>query len=116
MAKDTQKTIYVANFKESEQFGKDLLKGAICIDKFLALIERDDVKELIYEYDGKRYVNIEVMARKNPDKFGNSYFAKIPTFVPNSGKQQASAQEDVANDNKKGNKQPAQARKKATAK
>ena len=84
-------TIYLANLKESEEFGNDLLKGAICIDDFLAAIKKKAVKDAIYIYEGKRYINIDVVKRKTP-KFGKSHFAKLNLHVPGANK--SSKQED----------------------
>jgi len=77
-------TIYLANLKASEKFGNKQLRGAICIDDLLALLEQEAIKTLIYEYEGKNYLNIDVVERKKPNDFGKTHYIKVNDFVPDS--------------------------------
>ena len=83
MANDT---IYVANLKASDKFGNSILQGAICIDDLQEILQREDVQSLTYEYEGKTYLNIQVVERKKPDNFGKTHYVKIDDFVPDSSK------------------------------
>ena len=112
-------TIYVANLKASKQFGNKMLKGALCIDDLLAALEREDVQALIFEYEGKKFLNIDVVERKKAN-FGKTHYIKINDFVPDSSKQNAAPSPDtgnvpVASDDVKPEKKP-RAIKKAAAK
>lgn len=95
MAKET---IYLANLKASEKFGNKLLKGAICIDDLLEILEEEKIQDLTYEYEGKKFLNIEVIERKEPNKFKKTHYMKVSEFKPDSSKQKSSTKEP-ANDN-----------------
>ena len=45
-----------------------------------------ELKEHIYDYNGKKYVNLTVGARKEPDQFGKTHYVKINTFKPDENK------------------------------
>ena len=45
-----------------------------------------ELKEHIYDYNGKKYVNLTVGARKEPDQFGKTHYVKINTFKPEEKK------------------------------
>jgi len=107
MAKET---IYLANLKASEQFGNKLLKGAICIDDLQETLESDKIKDLVYEYEGKTFLNIEVVERKEPNNFGKTHYVKVSEFKPDSSKQTSSTDKKV--DTKKPRTQKKSASKK----
>lgn len=111
MAKDT---IYLANLKASEKFGNKLIKGALCIDDLLEILEDKKIQDLTYEYEGKKFLNIEVIERKEPNNFGKTHFMKVSEFKPDSSKQKAPTNTS-ANGNDKVEKKP-RARKKAATK
>lgn len=75
------KKLYLANLKPHEQFGDGILKGALCLDEILPLLQSKEVEELTYEYEGKTYLNIQVVKRKEA-KFEKTHYVEIPTFVP----------------------------------
>lgn len=81
----TPKKLYLANLKPHEQFGDGILKGALCLDDVLELLQSDQVNELTYEYEGKMYLNIQVVKRKEA-KFEKTHYVEIPTFVPQKSK------------------------------
>lgn len=77
MAKSNNNITLGNNLKS---FGKEKksLKGAICLD----VLEQEDVKKLIYEYEGKKYLNVNVFERKEASQYGSTHFIVIDTFVP----------------------------------
>lgn len=95
--------LYIANLKPAneEKFGFSILKGAICVDELKELLETEEVKNLIYEYEGTNFLNIKVIERKNPDHYGRSHFVAVDDFVPDSKKRKNAANENskAANDN-----------------
>lgn len=119
MAKET---IYLANLKASEQFGDNLLKGAICIDDVMEILESEQVQNLTYEYEGKTFVNIEVVKRKKANDFKKTHYIKISDFKPDSSKQKTAAKTpandntSVESGNKKAAKKPRTRKKAATSK
>lgn len=79
---NAKKIILGKNLKASEKFGNSIVEGAICLDILLDA----NVKKLAYEYDGKSYLNIKVVQRKEASQFGKTHFIEIDQFVPKSKK------------------------------
>lgn len=76
------KIIIGKNLKASEKFGNALVEGAICLD----ILNDKDVQKLTYEYDGKKYLNIKVVMRREPSQFGKTHYIEVDQFVPKSNK------------------------------
>ena len=76
----TQKIMLGQNLKASEKFGNSIISGAICLD----VLSDKNVEKFIYDYDGKRYLNIKVVERKEPSQFGKTHYIEIDQFIPNS--------------------------------
>ncbi|PKV50812.1 hypothetical protein ATE84_2879 [Aquimarina sp. MAR_2010_214] len=94
--------LYIANLKPAneERFGFSILKGSICVEDLKELLESEEVKNLIYEYEGSSFINIKVIERKNPDNYGRSHFVAVDDFVPDSKKRKvANDSSKAANDN-----------------
>jgi hypothetical protein len=77
---NAKKIILGKNFKASEKFGNSLVEGAICLD----ILNDESIKKFIYEYDGKTYLNIKVVERREPSKFGKTHYIEVDQFVPQS--------------------------------
>ena len=77
-ATTTNRIILGKNLTASKKFPESLIEGAICLD----VLEEDKVKELIYTYEGKRYLNLQVINRKEVSKFGRTHYIEVDTFVP----------------------------------
>lgn len=77
---NTKKTkiMLAKNLKASERFKDNLLEGAISLD----VLDDPKVKELIYEYEGKRYLNVKVGKRKEVTDYGKTHYIEIDTFKP----------------------------------
>jgi len=76
------KIIIGKNLKASEKFGNALVEGALCLD----ILDTENVKKLTYKYDGKKYLNIKVVERKEPSQFGKTHYIEVDQFVPKSNK------------------------------
>lgn len=74
--------IYITNLKASDKFGNAVLKGAICIEEFMSLLEQKDVQCLVYEFEGLNYLNIQIIEKKAPNKYGKTHYMEIDTYVP----------------------------------
>lgn len=77
---NAKKIILGKNLKASEKFGNSLVEGAICLD----IINDENVQNFIYEYEGKKYLNIKVVERKEPSKYGKTHYIEVDQFVPQS--------------------------------
>ncbi len=100
---NAKNTLYIAKLKPAneERFGFSILKGAVCIEDLKELLESEEVENLQYEYEGQHFINVKVIERKNPDKFGKTHFIAIDDFVPDSSKRKEAANDNskAANDN-----------------
>lgn len=74
----TTKILLGKNLQESAKFGSNLIEGAICLD----ILEDEKVKQLIYEYQGKHYLNIKVVKRKEANNYGKTHYLELDQFVP----------------------------------
>lgn len=77
---NAKKIILGKNLKASEKFGNSLVEGAICLD----ILNDENVENFIYEYEGKKYLNIKVVERKEPSKYGKTHYIEVDQFVPQS--------------------------------
>lgn len=78
----TAKIILGKNLKASEKFGNSIVTGAICLD----ILESKDVKKFIYEYEGKKYINVKIVERREPSHFNKTHYMEIDQFIPKSKK------------------------------
>jgi hypothetical protein len=79
MENTTNERILLAkNLQQSSKFGDGLIEGAICLD----ILEDEKVKRLIYEYNGKHYLNVKVVKRKEANSYGKTHYLEVVTFVP----------------------------------
>lgn len=72
------------NLQQSSKFSENLIEGAICLN----ILEDERVKKLIYEYDGKKYLNVKVVKRKSANNYGKTHFIEVNQFVPKQQEQQ----------------------------
>ena len=69
--------IYIGSGKKAANY--DIVNISICLD--------DKLKEHIYEYKGKKYINLTVAAKKEVDQYGKSHYVAINTYKPEEKKQ-----------------------------
>ena len=80
---ENQKKIMLAkNLQASDKFGDSLLTGAICLD----VLDQENVQELIYEFEGKRYLKIKVVKRRQATAYKKTHYIEVDPFVPDSAK------------------------------
>ncbi len=77
---NAKKIILGKNLKASEKFGNSLVEGAICLD----ILNDKNLQKFVYEYEGKKYLNIKVVERKEPSKYGKTHYIEVDQFVPQS--------------------------------
>jgi hypothetical protein len=51
----------------------------------IALCLSDIPKDEVYEFNGKKYVNITAVKKKAVDEYGKTHFVKINDYVSNEG-------------------------------
>lgn len=78
METTTQRILLAKNMEASKKFGDNLVEGAICLE----VLEDPIVKRLIYEYNGKKYLNIKVVKRKEVTNYGKTHYLEVDMFVP----------------------------------
>jgi len=81
-----EEKIYVGSGKKAVNY--DIVNITICLD--------DKLKEHIYDYKEKKYINLTVAAKKETDQRGKTHYVAINTFKPDESKQQNETQ---SNDN-----------------
>jgi hypothetical protein len=74
----TKQVEYIGNGTQNEQFD-----GVVDV-----VIHMDDAEKFIYEYEGKRYLKIQVSQRKKADQFGHTH--SVSHFTPKAKLEQAS--------------------------
>lgn len=66
------------NFQVSKKFKDNLIEGSICLD----ILDDEKVKALVYEYEGKRYLNVRVVKRQDVTKYYKTHYLEIDQIVP----------------------------------
>jgi hypothetical protein len=74
----SEKIMLAGNLKASAKFGNALVEGAICLD----ILKDERVAKLTYEYEGKTYLNVKVVQRKETSEFGATHYIEVDQFVP----------------------------------
>ncbi len=67
---------YVGNGKKVGNY--DMINFSVCLS--------DIPKDLIYEYNGKKYINLTIGAKKEVDKYGKSHAIWLNEFKPEEKK------------------------------
>jgi len=61
-----------------EKFDGNLIESAICLTDITK-----DASAYIYEYNGKKYINIKVQKKKDgADEYGKTHFVEVNTWKP----------------------------------
>jgi len=56
----------------------------------------DKIKEHVYDYEGKKYVNLTIGANKDgANEYGKTHYVKINDFKPEPQKEVASSKDDL---------------------
>ena len=63
-------------------------------------LNMEDLERLSFEYNGKRYVKIEIVPRRRVDQFGRTHIAKWSVKVPQNEDALADEQEMVTADHR----------------
>ena len=79
--------IYVGSGKKAKDY--DIVNITVCLD--------DKIKEFIYEYKGKKYINLSVGAKQKTDEWGKTHSVAINTFKPDEKKVESKPSQETSN-------------------
>jgi len=85
---EKQEKIYVGSGKKAANY--DIVNITVCLD--------DKIKPHIYEYNGKKYINLTVAAKKEIDQYKKSHYVAINTFKPDEKKQDSTPEPEQNDD------------------
>lgn len=68
--------IVLGNLKQDGKFKS--IEGAICLDN----LDSEEVKKLTYKYEGRTYLNIKVIQRKEVSEYGKTHYIEVDQYVP----------------------------------
>jgi len=57
-----------------EKFGGNLVEVSLCLT--------DLPKDKIFEYNGKKYIKLKVVKKKEVDQYGKSHYVEVDMFEP----------------------------------
>lgn len=60
-----------------EKFDGNLIESAICLTDITK-----NASEYIYDYNGKKYINIKTQKKKETDEYGKTHFVEVNTWKP----------------------------------
>ena len=78
----TSEKLYAGNLTEIMLQNGKVIQGALCLDD----LEKQEVKDLIYTYEGRSYLNIKIVRRKQISPKGRTHFIEVDQFKPASKK------------------------------
>ena len=73
----SEEKIFVGNGKE--KFNGDKISVTIDLESL-----REVVKPHAFEYNGRRYIRLNVQKRRQPDEYGRSHYVAVDTWQPDS--------------------------------
>lgn len=74
----SENKIFIGKGKAVEKFDGNLIECSICLTDISS-----EAGEHIYEYNGKKYINIKVQKRKDgADQYGKTHFIEVNTWKP----------------------------------
>lgn len=73
-----------------EKFDGNLIETKVCLS--------DIPKEHIYEYKGKKYINLNVQKKRKVDDYGKTHYVEVNTWKPEKKEQTKEPVEDEFND------------------
>ena len=87
MENKTEK-IYVGSGKE--KFEGNMVQTSICLTDIT-----NNAKEFIFEFEGKKYIKLNVCKKREIDQYGKSHYVEVDTWKPEPKKQQVQQDDDL---------------------
>ena len=72
---EKQEKIYVGS--GVEKFDGDLVQTSVCLTDIT-----NNAKEFIFEFEGKKYIKLNVVKKREVDQYGKSHYVEVDTFKP----------------------------------
>lgn len=83
----SDKKIYIGSGKQVPNY--EMVNCSICLS---------DIKEHVYEYNGKKYLNITVAKKKEPDQYGKTHSVSINEYKPEKQEPKSEPKQDIKPD------------------
>tara|TARA_R100000544_G_C2220331_1_gene57121 strand:- start:33 stop:284 length:252 start_codon:yes stop_codon:yes gene_type:complete len=80
-----EEKIYVGS--GTEKFDGNLVSCSLCLT--------DLPKEHIFDYNGKKYVKLNITKKRETDQYGKTHYVAIDTYKPEPKKEEAQEKEDL---------------------
>lgn len=80
--------IYVGN--GVEKFDGDLIQQSICLTDI-----KNKARDFIFEYDGKQYIKLKTVKKREVDQYGKTHYVEVDTWKPEQKKQEAQQDDDL---------------------
>ena len=87
MENKTEK-IYVGSGKE--KFEGNMVQTSLCLTDIT-----NNAKEFIFEFEGKKYIKLNVCKKREIDQYGKSHYVEVDTWKPEPKKQQVQQDDDL---------------------
>jgi len=69
-----------------EKFEGNMVQASLCLS--------DIPKEHVFEFEGKKYIKLKVVKKREADQYGKSHYIEVDTWRPDEPKKQESQQDD----------------------
>jgi hypothetical protein len=83
---ENQEKIFVGSGKE--KFDGNLVETTICLTDI-----NDKAKDFIFEYEGKQYIKLKTVKKKQVDQYGKSHYIEVDTWKPEAKAENTSKDE-----------------------
>jgi hypothetical protein len=82
---EKQEKIYVGSGKD--KFEGNMVQISVCLSEM--------PKEHVFEYDGKKYIKLNVVKKREADQYGKTHYVEVDTWKPEPKKQEANQDDDL---------------------
>ena len=73
-----------------EKFDGDLIQQSICLTDI-----KNNARDFIFEYDGKQYIKLKTVKKREVDQYGKTHYVEVDTWKPEPKKQEAQQDDDL---------------------
>ena len=73
-----------------EKFDGDLIQQSICLTDI-----KNNAKDYIFEYDGKQYIKLKTVKKREVDQYGKTHYVEVDTWKPEQKKQEVNQDNDL---------------------
>tara|TARA_R100000900_G_scaffold118621_1_gene93330 strand:- start:218 stop:484 length:267 start_codon:yes stop_codon:yes gene_type:complete len=73
-----------------EKFDGDLIQQSICLTDI-----KNNARDYIFEYDGKQYIKLKTVKKREVDQYGKTHYVEVDTWKPEQKKQEVHQDDDL---------------------